>query len=106
MRDHHQAYDHEREEFDREYEAVERLSNFVREIIAATTREEVGKIHADMAGYDTRQDIPTASLRDLKTLALDYVKEQCYEEDESGARLGVEQSLMDAADAHLQSLGK
>ena len=59
-------------------------------LLAATTREAVGRVYAELVGYDSAQDDPDASLSDLRALALGYCEELCDEEGISPADVGLD----------------
>lgn len=54
------------------------LAGYVQRLQAATTREEVGAVYAQMVGYDSAAEDEAAPLDDLRDDALDYVREVCH----------------------------
>ena len=58
-------------------------------IKAATTREQIGTIYADIVGYDSAAEDPQASIESLRALALGVVQEICYAENIPCASVGL-----------------
>jgi hypothetical protein len=57
---------------------AQELSGYVQRLHAAATRDEVGAVYLEMVGYDSAAEDEGATLEDLRSLALDYVREVCH----------------------------
>jgi hypothetical protein len=57
---------------------IKGLRQDAQAFLCATSREEIGKLYAQLVGHDCAADDPDADIEDLRQLGVDYVKECCY----------------------------
>lgn len=70
---------------------MKHLADLVARIHAATTPAQIGSIYEELVGYDSHAEDPTATLADLRGLALDYVREICAAQGIPCGHVGVYQ---------------
>ena len=68
---------------------VAQLTETLRQLRAAQQPAQIGRIYADIVGYDSHEDDPGASLEDLRGMATDYLREVCFSEGIHCADIGL-----------------
>jgi hypothetical protein len=74
---------------------IAEMSDYVRAIKDAPSRDVMGVVYLHLVGHDIAQDDPSMTLEAMQELALDYIIESCNDADINPLDVGIGDDVSD-----------